>query len=248
MIRLLAYIVLSIILHTALIWLCLSTSANSTPTLASDHNISPNTTITLVSASIETISEINRSSSEAQPMILPDSPINPVLTVKQKQEKINDKKKITAVKKTNNKTVLETKKKINKNKNNNPSVNSAVNFDGDNNTTMQGGALNNEPSPIKVGERKEGERYYSLVKQEIERNKIYPRKARKQRHRGRVLLQFNINTDGSLYDAKIIRSSGFNTLDKAALTAIAKSRSIGPKPIHISSTMSTEIEFNIDRN
>ncbi|HGJ5889818.1 MAG TPA: energy transducer TonB [Arsenophonus apicola] len=246
MIRLLAYIVLSIILHIALIWLCLSTSANSTPTLASHHNISPNTTITLISASIETTSEINRSSSESLPIILPDSPVNPVLAVEQKQEKINNKKKITAVKKTNNKTFSETKKEINKNKN--PSIYPAENFNGNNDTTMQGGALNHDPSQIKVGEQKEGERYYSLVKQEIERNKIYPRQARKKRHRGRVLLQFNINTDGSLYDAKIIRSSGFNTLDKAALTAIAKSRSIGPKPVHISSTMSTEVEFNLDRN
>ncbi|MDR5614266.1 MULTISPECIES: energy transducer TonB [unclassified Arsenophonus] len=113
---------------------------------------------------------------------------------------------------------------------------------------MQGGALNNDTSQIKVGEHKKGERYYSLLKQEIERHKIYPRQARKQRHRGRVLLQFNINADGSLYDAKIIRSSGFNTLDKAALMAIIKSRSIGPKPIHISSTMSTELEFKLDRN
>lgn len=246
MIRLLAYIVLSIILHTVLIWLCLSTSVNSTQTLASQDDISPNTTITLLSASIETTSEINRSFSEALPIILPDSPINPVLTVKQKQEKINNKKKIIADKKTNNKTISENTKRINKN--NNPSPDPAENFDGDNNITMQGGALNNDLSQIKVGEQKEGERYYSLLKQEIERNKMYPRQARKQRHRGRVLLQFNINTDGRLYDAKIIRSSGFNTLDNAALTAITKSRSIGPKPANISSTMSTEIEFKLDRN
>lgn len=246
MIRLLAYILLSLILHTALIWLCLVTSTNSTLTLASQHNIAPNTAITLISASIETPSEINRSSSEVLPIILPDSPINPALTVKQKQEKINNKKKIIAVKKTNNKTFSETTKRINKS--NNPSVDPAENFDGNNNTTMQGGALNNDHSQIKVGKQKEGERYYSLLRQEIERNKVYPRQARKQRHRGRVLLQFNINTDGSLYNAKIIRSSGFNTLDKAALTAIVKSRSIGPKPVHISSTMSTEIEFTLDRN
>lgn len=248
MIRLLAYILLSIILHTALIWLCFSTSINATQTLSSHHNIFPNTTITLISAGIETTSEINKFISEELPIILPDSAINPVLTVNPKQEKINNKKKVTEVKKTNNKTFSETKKKINKNKNNNPSVDPAVNLDGDNNTTMQGGALNNDTSQIKVGEHKEGERYYSLLKQEIERHKMYPRQARKQRHRGRVLLQFNINADGSLYDAKIIRSSGFNTLDKAALTAIIKSRSIGPKPIHISSTMSTELEFKLDRN
>ncbi|RXK34605.1 hypothetical protein BBD39_00350 [Arsenophonus endosymbiont of Bemisia tabaci Asia II 3] len=113
---------------------------------------------------------------------------------------------------------------------------------------MQGGALNNDTSQIKVGEHKGGERYYSLLKQEIERHKMYPRQARKQRHRGLVLLQFNINADGSLYDVKIIRSSGFNTLDKAALMAIIKSRFIGTKPIHISSTMGAELEFKLDRN
>lgn len=63
---------------------------------------------------------------------------------------------------------------------------------------------------------------------------MYPRQTIKQNHRGQVLLQFNINANDSLYDAKIIRSSGLNTLDKAALTAIIKSCSIGTKPIYIS--------------
>ena len=47
---------------------------------------------------------------------------------------------------------------------------------------------------------------------------------------GRVVVQFRIQTDGTVRDCEIIRTSGFTELDSLVCIAIAKT---GPAPIHL---------------
>lgn len=52
----------------------------------------------------------------------------------------------------------------------------------------------------------------------------YPQADLQARHEGTVVLNFLVNPDGSVGDAKALHSSGFAALDEAARTALAKCR------------------------
>lgn len=54
----------------------------------------------------------------------------------------------------------------------------------------------------------------------IEENLQYPETAYKRRIEGRTICQFVVDTDGSLTDVKVLRSSGYTMLDKEALRVI----------------------------
>ena len=49
----------------------------------------------------------------------------------------------------------------------------------------------------------------------------YPVKSKEREETGTVALSFRISPEGSVVDSKIVRSTGFRTLDKAANDAIA---------------------------
>ena len=50
----------------------------------------------------------------------------------------------------------------------------------------------------------------------------YPRLARKRKYQGVVILEVFVTRDGSVGDAKIIKSSGYTILDKSALKSVKK--------------------------
>ncbi len=70
-------------------------------------------------------------------------------------------------------------------------------------------------------------KYLSIVRTRIETKKHYPPFARNLQHEGTVTVNVTIGTSGSIISAAIIRSSGYASLDKAALEAVRKA---GPFP------------------
>jgi TonB family protein len=52
---------------------------------------------------------------------------------------------------------------------------------------------------------------------------VYPAEEKEAGHQGRVMVQFAINTDGSVSDVKVMRSTGFEALDNEAVRVISSS-------------------------
>jgi TonB family protein len=53
---------------------------------------------------------------------------------------------------------------------------------------------------------------------------VYPQEDVKARHTGMVAVAFLLNRDGVVLDSRVLRSSGYTSLDEAARQAIAKCR------------------------
>jgi protein TonB len=98
-----------------------------------------------------------------------------------------------------------------------------------------------KPVPQKVVEKvREGktdgkvmslkDRYLYELKMHIERNKIYPKKARRLKHQGQVVVNFMIDAQGNFAELKVSKSSSFNTLDKGALELLKKISNFKPLP------------------
>lgn len=71
---------------------------------------------------------------------------------------------------------------------------------------------------------------YSYIRDTIARNTSYPKLARKMGWEGNILISFTISTDGGVEDIRIIKSCGFNALDKNAIKTIRLCAPF-PKPI-----------------
>ncbi|MDL1957739.1 MAG: energy transducer TonB [Candidatus Desulfofervidus auxilii] len=72
--------------------------------------------------------------------------------------------------------------------------------------------------------------YLQLVKQKIEKNKRYPLLARNKGIEGEVLLKFEILKNGKVKSIKIVKSSHYQILDKAAIESIKKANPFPPFP------------------
>lgn len=59
--------------------------------------------------------------------------------------------------------------------------------------------------------------YLAKVKNKIERNKIYPKMARRLNQTGKVLVSFDILKDGKIMNIKILQNSKFEALDEASI-------------------------------
>jgi periplasmic protein TonB len=70
---------------------------------------------------------------------------------------------------------------------------------------------------------------FSYIRKIIVSNIIYPQNAQYRRQEGTLLLSFVIMLDGSVSDIKIVKSSGYDLLDKNAISTIKKSAPF-PKP------------------
>jgi len=57
------------------------------------------------------------------------------------------------------------------------------------------------------------------------KNVEYPERARRTGLEGKVVTSFTLREDGSIVDAKVVKSSGSAVLDEAALKALARSSS-----------------------
>ncbi len=72
--------------------------------------------------------------------------------------------------------------------------------------------------------------YYLALKRKIELVWEYPYRARRTGAQGRLLMRFVINKDGTLLEAKILRSSGNAILDSEAIRAIHNAAPYPPLP------------------
>jgi len=71
--------------------------------------------------------------------------------------------------------------------------------------------------------------YLSIVRAKIEEHKKYPESARRKEIEGKTTVSFTIDSNGYVSDLKVVKSSKYKDLDKAAIDAI-KSASPFPKP------------------
>ncbi|MFZ7276187.1 energy transducer TonB [Avibacterium endocarditidis] len=87
--------------------------------------------------------------------------------------------------------------------------------------------------------------YMGALRREIERHRRYPQRAKMMHKQGIATVSFNIAADGSLSNIQLAKSSGNNDLDKAALEAVSRTKSIGARPAGLSSSMTVPIRFSI---
>jgi protein TonB len=76
-------------------------------------------------------------------------------------------------------------------------------------------------------------KYLSNLRSLINQNKYYPLIARKFKHQGTVIMGLTIVKDGSFINTKVIKSSSYHTLDKAALNLLQKIKRFDPLPSFI---------------
>jgi len=63
-------------------------------------------------------------------------------------------------------------------------------------------------------------RFHEMIKQHIERHRVYPPSAKKRRIEGTVCLGFCLTVSGHIQKITLIRSSGFEILDRAAVQTL----------------------------
>ena len=113
-------------------------------------------------------------------------------------------------------------------------------------STTTGNTTTTNPNLVGSGNSSdEAAAYRSALRREIERHKRYPQRAKLMRKQGIVTVSFNIAADGSLSGATVVKSSGSDDLDNAALSAVNAARSIGAKPAGIANSISVPISFTI---
>ena len=64
--------------------------------------------------------------------------------------------------------------------------------------------------------------FLSKIRSRIEHQKYYPRMAKRLNHEGVVHLKLVIAANGSIAELKLLMSSGYSSLDNAALEAVKK--------------------------
>jgi len=74
------------------------------------------------------------------------------------------------------------------------------------------------------------QRYIKTLLKRIHRKKHYPYQARRNREHGEVLVAFMISKTGEISQVQIKHSSGYASLDKAALRTISKISPLEPIP------------------
>ena len=65
-------------------------------------------------------------------------------------------------------------------------------------------------------------RYQDSIKQKIQESKRYPRWAIRAKHQGIAGIIFDVLSSGAIQNLKVVRSSGFEILDIAALEAVRR--------------------------
>jgi periplasmic protein TonB len=76
----------------------------------------------------------------------------------------------------------------------------------------------------------------SLLVSQLERAKRYPTEARKRGEEGVVQLAFNVDRQGSVHDAHIVRSSGSALLDRETLAMVKRAQPLPPPPPELPGT------------
>lgn len=65
--------------------------------------------------------------------------------------------------------------------------------------------------------QRRSQEYLAKVKNKIEKNKVYPKVAKRLNQTGKVIVSFDILKDGKVTNIKIINKSKFEKLDEASI-------------------------------
>lgn len=87
--------------------------------------------------------------------------------------------------------------------------------------------------------------YRAAIRREIERHKRYPARAKMMRKQGKVGISFSVAPDGALVNARIVQSSGDDSLDNAALEAVNNAKSVGARPSGLPIGLNVPISFTL---
>ncbi len=94
----------------------------------------------------------------------------------------------------------------------------------------------------------EENQYRHKVVRAIEKNKFFPKRAKRMRKGGDILIEFTLNRDGSLFDLKVLEATGHDSLKEAAKKAIQISAAFPPFPEKSSReswTFQTRLEYRL---
>ena len=92
-------------------------------------------------------------------------------------------------------------------------------------------------------------RYQDMVKQKIESCRRYPHWAKEQKLEGVSCLVFTLLSNGMVQDIELIRSSGFDILDKEAISTVKRASPFCPIPAKLnypSFTMEVSLVFKLE--
>ncbi len=95
---------------------------------------------------------------------------------------------------------------------------------------------------------REENQYRHQVVREIEKNKFFPKRAKRLRKGGDILVEFTLMRDGSLFDLKVLEATGHASLQDAARQAIQISAAFPPFPEKSSReswTFQTRLEYRL---
>lgn len=72
--------------------------------------------------------------------------------------------------------------------------------------------------------------YVGLLRQQLERNKVYPRNAQQRRQQGSAMLRIAIDRGGQVLSFKIEQSSGYELLDREVVAMVQRASPLPPIP------------------
>lgn len=93
--------------------------------------------------------------------------------------------------------------------------------------------------------------YFAKVMAHLARRKVYPSEAKKARQQGVVTVRFTVGRNGSISDAEIRKSSGYELLDSVTLELLARAAPLPRMPSSMqqdSVTLSLPIEYSLRTN
>jgi protein TonB len=93
------------------------------------------------------------------------------------------------------------------------------------------------------------ENYIASIREKIKEHKIYPEQAQDEGLQGKVFIEFTVNKKGNVEKVKIVKSSGYSILDRAAIYSIMSSSPFNPIPKNINKkliTLKLWIKFKLE--
>ncbi|QCJ70227.1 hypothetical protein C9446_10390 [Providencia heimbachae] len=120
---------------------------------------------------------------------------------------------------------------------------------GENQTQLQATGLQGEQQTVMVGENINDIRlsYLAKVRNELDRHKKYPRRARTMHMEGSVIVHFQITPQGELINVSVVESEHSKIFGNAVLDAAKRYKSVGVKPENVNALNSIRIQFSLDK-
>lgn len=106
------------------------------------------------------------------------------------------------------------------------------------------------PAPAPVTDMAAEDAYKALLRGRIDAHKRYPPLSRRMGEEGTVVVSFRLNADGEISQLSVVKGSGSERLDEAALEAVRQAAPFPPFPEGVKRTswsFSLPLQFALDR-